>query len=188
MSYDANNAYGAGDGVGPGPGPGAVFGSDLDGAKSPDDLSRPLYGASFGQAVRRFFKKFSVFTGRASRSEYWWVVLFQALIMLVPGILYSIGLSMVTATVASTSYSPYSTPAADPSPGGAALAMIGGILLLIIALAFLVPTLALTWRRLHDANLAGPFFFLSLIPFVGGIILLVLTLMPSKPEGRRFDV
>lgn len=61
--------------------------------------------------------------------------------------------------------------------------------LLIVAwgLGTIVPHLALTWRRLHDVNLAGPFFFLGLIPFVGGIIVLVLVLLPSKPEGARFD-
>ncbi|MFJ4254344.1 DUF805 domain-containing protein [Microbacterium sp. NPDC090003] len=47
--------------------------------------------------------------------------------------------------------------------------------------------LAATWRRLHDANLAGPFFFLAFIPVVGSWILLVLLLQGSKPEGARFD-
>lgn len=178
MTYDANSAYGSG----------SPLSSDLDGAKSPDDLSRPLYGATFGQAVRRFFKKFSVFSGRASRSEYWFAYLFTALLMLVPTVLYVIGISMVTATAASSSYSPYGTPTAEPSAGGATLALIGGILMIIVMLALIVPTLAISWRRLHDANLAGPFWFLTFIPGVGGLIVLALMLMPSKPEGRRFDV
>nr|WP_263053678.1 DUF805 domain-containing protein [Brevibacterium casei] len=65
---------------------------------------------------------------------------------------------------------------------------MGGILMIIVMLALLVPTLAISWRRLHDANLAGPFWFLTFIPGVGGLIVLALMLMPSKPEGRRFDV
>ncbi|VEW10581.1 Predicted membrane protein [Brevibacterium casei] len=60
--------------------------------------------------------------------------------------------------------------------------------MIIVMLALLVPTLAISWRRLHDANLAGPFWFLTFIPGVGGLIVLALMLMPSKPEGRRFDV
>ena len=54
MTDDANNAYGSGaeNAPGAGYGTGAAFGADLDGAKSPDDLSRPLYGATFGQAVQ----------------------------------------------------------------------------------------------------------------------------------------
>ncbi|MCL2780748.1 MAG: DUF805 domain-containing protein [Actinomycetia bacterium] len=35
-------------------------------------LSQPLRGASMGQAIQRFFKKYAVFTGRASRSEFWY--------------------------------------------------------------------------------------------------------------------
>ena len=50
-----------------------------------------------------------------------------------------------------------------------------------------MPSLAVLVRRLHDANFSGFFVFIGLIPFVGGIILLVLTILPSKPEGARFD-
>lgn len=189
MTDDANNAYGSGaeNAPGAGYGTGAAFGADLDGAKSPDDLSRPLYGATFGQAVRRFWKKFSVFSGRASRSEYWFAYLFQVLVLLVPYILVIVGTVMSTATTASSSYSPYSTPTAEPSGPGVAIMIIGWILLVILALAMVVPYLAISWRRLHDANLAGPFWFLTFIPGVGGLIVLVLMILPSKPEGRRFD-
>jgi hypothetical protein len=43
-------------------------------------LDKPLYGATFGQAISRFFKKYATFSGRASRSEYWWWVLASAII------------------------------------------------------------------------------------------------------------
>ncbi len=39
-------------------------------------LNQPYPGISFGDAVSRFFKKYATFSGRASRSEFWWVVLF----------------------------------------------------------------------------------------------------------------
>lgn len=45
------------------------------GATDPRDLTLPLYGATFGQAVTRFFRSYARFSGRASRSEYWWVQL-----------------------------------------------------------------------------------------------------------------
>ena len=64
---------------------------------------------------------------------------------------------------------------------------IGGILMGIIALAVVVPQLAISWRRLHDANFSGLFYLLSLTG-IGGIVVLVLMIMPSKPEGQRFDV
>lgn len=196
------NPYGAPQGAGgpygaPPTGPGYGYGAPK-GAASPDDLSLPLYGASFGQAVRRFFKKYATFTGRASRSEYWWVALFSFLVQLVPMILIWIGVGIGTAWQAShmpdnSSVDIYGNgyqvqPAAVDAPGAAALMLIGGILLVIVALALIVPTLAITWRRLHDANLAGPLFFLGLIPSVGWIIVLVFTLLPPKAEGQRFDV
>ena len=39
-------------------------------------LSKPLRGATFGQAFARFWSKFAVFSGRASASEFWWAALF----------------------------------------------------------------------------------------------------------------
>ncbi|SMX99480.1 Protein of unknown function (DUF805) [Brevibacterium aurantiacum] len=102
MSYDANNAYPAGPGAtGPGAmGPGAGgFGGQPRGAASPEDLSLPLYGASFGQAVKRFFKKYTHFSGRASRSEFWWMALFAFLVQLIPMILITVGAIMAASVL-----------------------------------------------------------------------------------------
>lgn len=197
MSYDANAAYNSGAGD-PGqgmPGAGAPgyggpgYGGAPRGAASPDDLSLPLYGASFGQAIKRFFKNYVNFKGRASRSEYWFAYLFVVLLMIIPGILYSIGLGMMAASATAMSADPYGmSSAAAPSGGSIALTAIGGILMGLIGLAILLPQLSIAWRRLHDGNYPGPFWFLSLIPGIGGIITLILMLMPSKPEGQRFDV
>lgn len=200
MTYDANNAYGAGSdntptsgggaGYGPGAayGPGLGFGTDLDGAQSPDDLSRPLYGATFGQAVRRFFKKYFVFSGRASRSEFWWAMLFQGVIVIIGWALAVTGAVMSSAAAESSPGLTYGAQAAEPSGPGVAIMIIGLVLLGLTILALIVPTLAINWRRLHDANLAGPFYFLRFIPGIGDLIVLVMTILPSKPEGRRFDV
>ena len=38
----------------------------------PAPLDLPQYGATFGQAIARFWGKYTTFSGRASRSEYWW--------------------------------------------------------------------------------------------------------------------
>ena len=45
---------------------------------TPDIAPQP--GASFGEAVKRFFQRYAQFSGYASRSEYWWVALFNALV------------------------------------------------------------------------------------------------------------
>ncbi len=142
-------------------------------------LSQPYYGASFGIAFSRFWKKYATFSGRASRSEFWWWYLVQIVVV---GVLYAV---MLGGAFSGSSHIDPSTGIFVNSPGP--LYGVGLALLIVWALATIVPTLAIAWRRLHDANFAGPFYFLGLIPFVGGIILLVLFLMPSKPEGARFD-
>ena len=152
------------------PGPGEPY----DGATSPSVLNRPLYGASFGQSISRFFKNYATFSGRASRSEYWMLTLFMVIISAVFGALIAI----VTATGGVTE------DGTTEVPGGAiALIVVFGI----FALATLIPSISLQWRRLHDVNLAGPFYFLGLIPSVGGLILFIMSVLPPKPEGRRFD-
>jgi hypothetical protein len=52
-------------------------------------LEMPHYGISFGGAIARGFKKYTLFTGRASRSEYWWWNLFGLLVCLVLGLVWA---------------------------------------------------------------------------------------------------
>lgn len=136
----------------------------------------PYYGAPIGEAVRRFFKKYATFTGRASRSEYWWWTLVSVVVSVVLNIIMSVGGS-AGATVTDSG-------ATVPGPG----AIVGVILLVIWGLAVIVPSLALVVRRLHDANFSGWMILIGLVPFLGGLALLIFMLLPQKPEGQRFDV
>lgn len=139
-------------------------------------LSQPLYGASLSDAVRRFFTKYATFSGRSSRSEYWWWYLVS---FVVTAVLQ--GLALATGGVGASA-----TDGTAQAPGAGY--WVFTVLLLIWALATIVPSIAVLVRRLHDGNFSGFFAFLAFIPFVGGIIVLVLTVLPSKPEGARFDV
>ena len=136
-------------------------------------LSQPLYGATLPQAVNRFFKKYATFTGRASRSEYWWVVL---ALFIVEAVLYGLALGVGFAT---------GTPNADGSVtfGGAGFIFLAAFV--IFSLAILVPGIAVTVRRLHDGNYSGAFYLFSLIGL--SIVVLILTALPSNPEGARYD-
>src|SRR6476620_2510112 len=134
-------------------------------------LWAPLYGATLQQAVQRFFKKYAIFSGRASRSEYWW----WALVSLIVGI----GINIITSTGTTTNAS----GAAVTGPG----AIVGLILAVIWGLGTIVPSLALLARRLHDVNLSAWLILLVLVPFLGGLALLVMTILPSNPAGQRFD-
>jgi uncharacterized membrane protein YhaH (DUF805 family) len=135
-------------------------------------LDAPLRGASFGQAFTRFFKKYATFHGRASRSEFWWWFLANSIISgLLYGLAYSVGNPMMV------------------NENGVPTPVFSAILIpyYIWSLATFIPWLALSWRRLHDTNRSGAWWFIGLVPFVGGIILLVFFLLPPDPAGARFD-
>ncbi|MFW0775193.1 DUF805 domain-containing protein [Paenarthrobacter nitroguajacolicus] len=139
-------------------------------------LWAPYYGAPIGAAVKRFFKKYTAFSGRASRSEYWWVALALGVIGIVLQILTGI-LGAAGATVSADGTTTV------PGPG----AVVGLILIFAFYLAVLIPSIALLVRRLHDGNFSGWLALLGLIPFVGGLAILVFALLPSNPAGQRFD-
>ena len=139
-------------------------------AQPPMEL--PHYGIGFGAAVKRGFTKYATFTGRASRSEYWWWTLFTACGFFGLGLLaFVIGMQ--------------TSPDGGDTPGLPAVPLL--ILFTIFCLAIVVPTIAVTVRRLHDAGYSGWLYLLTLIPWVGGLILLVFTLMPSSPAGAKYD-
>lgn len=144
----------------------------------PTDPDLPLYGASPLTAYARYWRRYVVFSGRASLSEYWWTVLISAVIAVVLGAAGAILLAIGAAIARQGSGF-----AAIPNAVGAVLLFT----LVVFALAQIVPGIALTVRRLHDANLSGLLFLLGLIPSVGGLILLVLSVLPANPDGRRFD-
>jgi uncharacterized membrane protein YhaH (DUF805 family) len=147
--------------------PGASYG--------PVPLWAPLYGASLPEAVSRFFKKYATFSGRASRSEYWWWTLVSALV--------SIVLNIFTLVAGSAGATLRPDGTSVPGPGY----VVGLILSVIISLAIFVPSLALCVRRLHDTNMSGWMYLLILIPLVGPILIVIFMATGSKPEGQRFD-
>ncbi|WP_434318451.1 DUF805 domain-containing protein [Leifsonia sp. P73] len=141
----------------------------------PSPLWAPLYGANMGDAIRRFFTKYADFTGRASRSEYWWFFLFDVLLAIVYWT-FVVVIGRLSGSLGMTG----STRAVGP------LFWVLLAVWIVWVFATLVPHLALIWRRLHDANLAGPLYFISFAPF-GWVVLIVLTALPSNPVGARFD-
>lgn len=115
-------------------------------------LDQPYYGIGFIEAIKRFFLKYATFSGRASRSEFWWVYLFLLIVNVVFGILGQIGSNNVLGTIVS------------------GLEGIWG-------LAIIVPSIALLVRRLHDSNMSGWFAFLPYGLYVGGILAFFVALL-----------
>jgi len=134
--------------------------SNVPGSAVPP-LELPYYGAPPVDAVKRIFQKYAVFSGRASRSEYWWWFLASGL---ASAVLNSISPTVVNGQVTGSS-------------------ALGGLWFL----ATVVPSLAVAARRLHDVNLSAWMLLLALIPVLGWIALIVLLAQRENPYGQRFD-
>jgi uncharacterized membrane protein YhaH (DUF805 family) len=109
--------------------------------------------------------KYASFDGRARRKEYWSFALFNAIIYF---IFYAVGIFLAVSTRSET------------------LALIVFGILGIYGLGVIIPSLAVTVRRLHDIGKGGGWIFISFVPFVGGLILLVFTLLDSEAGENRF--
>ena len=113
----------------------------------------------------------ATFTGRASRSEYWWCELASAIVSAMLQVLVTVGRGEDS----------YGRPIIGP------VAILGYVLMVVLLVAIFIPSLALVVRRLHDSNLSGLLALLLLIPFVGCIVVTIMNMLPSRPEGQRFD-
>lgn len=128
------------------------------------------------QAYKNFFKGFLDFSGRSTRSDFWWVWLINN-IFCIP--LYIIYFEMILNTGKEI----------DPISGVAFLSLY-----IILFMVLFIPRLALKVRRLRDAGLHWAFIFFELIPLLAifsgfiflpvlsldGVILLILLAFPTK--------
>jgi len=115
--------------------------------------------------VFQALKRYADFQGRASRSEYW---LFALLIFLV-----ALGLAILNAVVMGV------TGSAQPN-------MLILLLYGVFLLATIIPSLSVTFRRLHDTDRSAWWILISFVPLIGSIALLVFYCLPSTPGPNRF--
>ncbi|MGV8848790.1 MAG: DUF805 domain-containing protein [Propionibacteriaceae bacterium] len=136
--------------------------------------ANPRPTVTMPQAVKLWLKNWKNFSGRASRSEFWWAYLAIVIAETVIAVVFTIIGVVISAATNSSDI----------------MAVVMLLLMGVVglgALAALVPTVAMGVRRLHDTNQSGWMYLLTFIPYVGGIILLVLMAQPSNPMGARFD-
>jgi uncharacterized membrane protein YhaH (DUF805 family) len=107
-------------------------------------------------------KRYAEFTGRSRRKEYWMFVLLSIGIYILASILD--GIAGLNGMIAGT-YGPITA---------------------LVAFGLLVPTLAVSIRRLHDSDRSGWWLLLGLVPMVGEIIVLVFMVLGGTRGANRF--
>ena len=128
------------------------------------------------------FRRYAEFHGRSRRMEYWMFALLNVIVVTV--------LMIATGTLGALT-DPASMAATDAEI--AALFSGAGLIILLYCLAILVPSIAVTVRRLHDRNMSGWWYLGailgSMIPIVGPLVsiaFLVLMALPGTPGPNRF--
>ncbi len=107
----------------------------------------------------KVMKHYSDFNGRASREEYWMFVLFNFLISL---LFFLIDILLGTMNNI----------------------LFVGILSSFYSIGVMVPSWAVTVRRLHDVGKSGFFILIEFVPIIGSFWLL-LTLIKNGDEGSN---
>lgn len=113
------------------------------------------------EAYKKFWKNFSNFNGRSTRSDYWLALLGNIIVAFVLGFVLG-----------------FISGALDMP----ALIMLG----YVYSLAMIVPSIAIVIRRLHDINKSGWYYFVVFIPLVGSIIALIFLCTPSVNENNQY--
>ena len=109
----------------------------------------------------KVLEQYADFKGRARRTEYWMFTLFNVIFGVVAIILDNVL--------------------------GLAFPFIGyGPLYLLYMLSMLIPSLAVTVRRLHDIGKSGFMFFIVLIPIIGAIWMLILLVTDSQSGANKW--
>jgi uncharacterized membrane protein YhaH (DUF805 family) len=102
------------------------------------------------------WKKYAVFSGRSHRAEYWTFTLGNFFIL------------MIIAMLGQSDY-----------PAIKALAFI-------FMIAEIIPSIAVSVRRLHDTGRSGWWILLQLIPLVGWIPIFIFALFDSQPGDNTY--
>tara|TARA_B100000963_G_scaffold358713_1_gene384012 strand:+ start:185 stop:544 length:360 start_codon:yes stop_codon:yes gene_type:complete len=112
---------------------------------------------NFQQSIEKCFKNYANFNGRATRSEYWWFILFSVIVGFVTGIIDF----MIDST--------------------------GNFVLFnsIASLALLIPQLSAACRRLHDVGKSG-WWQLLYLTIIGGIVVLVWLVTETTKKKNQF--
>lgn len=116
----------------------------------------------FGQSIKHVFSNMTNFSGRASRSEFWWFYLFITIIGVILSIVFG--------------------AAGTDSGSGIGVNILSFIIYVILVLA----SLSVSVRRLHDSNKSGWLVLLNLLCCIGPIILIIFWIQPSTEGDNTY--
>ncbi len=106
-------------------------------------------------------KKYVVFSGRARRKEYWMFYLFSMIFLIVAIVLDE----LLGTFVEDSRY---------------------GVISSLLALALILPNLAVMVRRLHDVGKSGWLLLIIIIPVIGNICIFILLVTNSDPGDNQY--
>jgi uncharacterized membrane protein YhaH (DUF805 family) len=113
----------------------------------------------FGEAISSFFENAFSFQGRATRAEF----IYPHIALLLFSILVGL-IAAAASTLEST--------------------VILSFICLIIA--FIIPSITLTTRRLHDVNISGWWQLLYVVPLIGSLVFPVLCILKGSKNRNAF--
>lgn len=111
--------------------------------------------------IEALTRKYATFAGRARRKEYWYFILFYCIAI--------IALVVVDGLAGTFSEE-------------AEIGLFSGLFIL----ATIVPSIAVTVRRLHDTDRSGWWVLINFVPFLGALVLFVFAVLDSQPGENRF--
>jgi uncharacterized membrane protein YhaH (DUF805 family) len=123
--------------------------------------------------------KYATFSGRATRSEFWWFFLFCSLLS--TSIFYGF----------SDSTDIFSAPPPSSSLGDFSKEQLFQEIFptfenFVFFLLIIIPSMAVNVRRLHDTNRSGWSLLWTAIPFIGAILVLYWYAKKGTPGPNRF--
>ena len=135
----------------------------------------------FSEAIKTaFFQKYATFSGRATRSEFQYFGLFNGILAAIFYVLMVIVFVVCIFIIDSA--------ATTETAIIAYIAMLVGffLLLCIFIIPFILPSIAVSVRRLHDTGRSSWSLLLVFIPFVGIFIVMAYLIQPSEPKDNQY--
>ena len=111
--------------------------------------------------------RYADFSGRSQRMEYWMFTLFYTLVIIV-----LVGFAIL-----------FGSPAGEDHTLAENYFLIVTVLWL---LGTIIPSIAVTVRRLHDQDKSGWYYFISFVPYVGGIVMLIFMCLDGTSGPNRY--